>query len=145
MDTFLGKEVTVVRDAEATDNGFDASRGKQIVIRWIDGSEKTVLRSEVKHTAPKAAKKGQPLPKTHPPVPPPPESQPKPIVQAKDQPAKYRGIDVTITRTAGQGDFTLGAEGKLVPFDPALGPQVMIRVPPDGLEQCVLRKDCVVA
>jgi hypothetical protein len=47
---YQGKPVTNVRTAHAGDPGFDASKD-QVVIRCGDGSEKTVLRTEVSEKA----------------------------------------------------------------------------------------------
>lgn len=139
MDMYQGKEVTVVRDATATDNGYDASKGKQVVLRGADGSEKTVLASEITHTAAKASpsKASQPMPppKASQPMPPPSASQPMPPAQIKDQPAMLGDAEVSISRTAGQGD---------VGFDLTLGPQVVVRMG-DGTEKVVLTKDLKVS
>ena len=48
MSKYQNQDVTVVRDAKEGDAGFDADKGAQVVIRMPDGSEKTVLKSEVK-------------------------------------------------------------------------------------------------
>lgn len=45
--TYQGKTVTVVRDAKEGDPNFDQSKD-QVIIRNEDGTEQTVLRSDVK-------------------------------------------------------------------------------------------------
>ena len=47
---YQGKEVKSSRPAKQGDPGFDASKGEQVVITLQDGSEKTVLKSEVTAT-----------------------------------------------------------------------------------------------
>ena len=50
MPQYQGKNVTVVRDAKQGDQGFDASKGAQSLIKLEDGAQKVVLKSEVKTT-----------------------------------------------------------------------------------------------
>ena len=46
-NTYQGKPVTVVRDAKAGDPSFDDAKD-QIIVRNADGTQQTVLRSDVK-------------------------------------------------------------------------------------------------
>jgi hypothetical protein len=47
--TVNGKDVKVLRDAKAGDPNFDADKGPQVIVENADGSESTVLRSDVKN------------------------------------------------------------------------------------------------
>lgn len=50
MQQYQGKPVTVVRDAQQGDTGFDSAKD-QVLIRTADGTEKAVLRSDVTKAA----------------------------------------------------------------------------------------------
>jgi hypothetical protein len=45
---YQGGNVTIIRDAKQGDQGFDASKGAQTLIKLADGSQKTVLQSDLK-------------------------------------------------------------------------------------------------
>jgi hypothetical protein len=45
--TYKDKPVTVVRDAQAGDAGFDAAKTDQVLIRDADGKSHAVPRAEV--------------------------------------------------------------------------------------------------
>ncbi len=47
MSQWKGQPIQSMRNAHQGDPGFDQSKGEQIVITLKDGTEKTVLRSEV--------------------------------------------------------------------------------------------------
>jgi hypothetical protein len=44
---YQGQDVQIVRPAKQGDQGFDAAKGDQVVIKGSDGKEKTVSKSEV--------------------------------------------------------------------------------------------------
>jgi len=46
MSKYQGKVVTVVRDAKQGDPSFDANKD-QVIVKNADGSQSTVLRSDV--------------------------------------------------------------------------------------------------
>ncbi len=47
MSQWKGQPIQSMREAHQGDPGFDQAKGQQVVIRLQDGTEKTVLRSEV--------------------------------------------------------------------------------------------------
>jgi hypothetical protein len=52
MDKYKGKQVTVLRQATASDDGFDTNdhNNDQVMIELDDGSRKVVKKSEVQHS-----------------------------------------------------------------------------------------------
>jgi hypothetical protein len=44
---FQGQDVTIVRPARQGDQGFDAAKGEQVIVKVSDGKEQTVAKSEV--------------------------------------------------------------------------------------------------
>ena len=44
---YQGQDVTVVRPAKQGDQGFDAAKGEQVIVKGSDGKEQTVAKSEV--------------------------------------------------------------------------------------------------